>query len=930
MEGGTPVDKHPEKGEQLLAIYTSVCGGKQHQHVAADSSKMSESEMGQSVKGDGNASPITSASQQITVDLIESEPRKLQGEKSDQYANEGEQPQNEVTEQHSHLSQVNEKEQGSLQSTEESNAAATSPLDDIQATHYNSPTENESQNIGGETLETIKIDAMPGENPHNKADESHSEIVKNGEAIQEESAAELAFAAPPLSNFQMTNETKDEQCVMELESPRELTNNETSKDGPGNTEGDALSLSELDYSHKADLNNPGVTPKYVEEEKKEAEIIQSLADVMPPNEENSEQPAMNSRNGGEQPQNAATEEHSDVSILSEKAIDLSMNEEASTAATAPLTSQTAAAAGVSSVEGAHQSTNLGALNIDAQNVGAQNNDGDESHSEIVENDEMSQGKSVVDPLSFPAAPSSTNGNMPDISKGGQRVEELESPREFVNNEASNGDLEDATGLSSSLSELDNQQKDNSSDTGTSTLGMSSQYEVEEKKEEDTTQSPADVMPACSTGETPSHTEDANPQIISGDKAESIHAASSDLLNGSLLVDDVQAAMNAPADETIFASQVVLPEEIDPTLTMSSTKASELNDGVPIASSSESRVEIQPANLPSPRGKVLLAKQAATATQQAGNDGQFCTTSRGSNEDAKNEQGPHKPLSTSLNQDPNGARAELADKTSGKRPRGKVLASNGGFNPQIDGASESLASEKTIENTAEDVTEAGQTASVGYPPKKPRGKVFPSLNEAIDEPSLVLGGSAYKKPDDDEPAPAAEPQSIDAAQNYTIPRKKQPSRTIALDEAEAVRKDEVPNKSLSVAASPGTAVLFDSAQYTFADASENPVEYDDSGNAIYLSMRHPRYKSIMYEEFQKLGSKASCSDAEANVVLQRFKDDGGSRFFKNKGVGCSKAFVEVNDTKVIESKCPVVYLPSIARYNTSHQLTNQIISDRTKA
>ena len=95
------------------------------------------------------------------------------------------------------------------------------------------------------------------------------------------------------------------------------------------------------------------------------------------------------------------------------------------------------------------------------------------------------------------------------------------------------------------------------------------------------------------------------------------------------------------------------------------------------------------------------------------------------------------------------------------------------------------------------------------------------------------------------------------------------------------------------------------------------------------MRHPRYKSIMYEEFQKLGSKASCSDAEANVVLQRFKDDGGSRFFKIKGPGCSKAFVEVDDMKVIESKCPVVYPPSIARYNTSHQLTNQIIPDRTK-
>ena len=119
----------------------------------------------------------------------------------------------------------------------------------------------------------------------------------------------------------------------------------------------------------------------------------------------------------------------------------------------------------------------------------------------------------------------------------------------------------------------------------------------------------------------------------------------------------------------------------------------------------------------------------------------------------------------------------------------------------------------------------------------------------------------------------------STKSYMIPKRTEPNPTSAVHQATSTSQ-------------------FDATKFTFLDASRNEIEYDN--NAVYISLSHPGYKAVMFDEFRKLGCRTDCGVAEANIALQRFKDNGGNRFFKLTGPG-SKKFAEVDDSKAIESK-----------------------------
>ena len=119
----------------------------------------------------------------------------------------------------------------------------------------------------------------------------------------------------------------------------------------------------------------------------------------------------------------------------------------------------------------------------------------------------------------------------------------------------------------------------------------------------------------------------------------------------------------------------------------------------------------------------------------------------------------------------------------------------------------------------------------------------------------------------------------STKSYMIPKRAEPNPPSAVHQATSTSQ-------------------FDATNFTFFDASRNEIEYDK--NAVYISLRHPGYKAVMFEEFRKLGCSPDYGVSEANTALQRFKDKGGNRFFKLTGPG-SRKFAEVDDSKAIESK-----------------------------
>ena len=141
------------------------------------------------------------------------------------------------------------------------------------------------------------------------------------------------------------------------------------------------------------------------------------------------------------------------------------------------------------------------------------------------------------------------------------------------------------------------------------------------------------------------------------------------------------------------------------------------------------------------------------------------------------------------------------------------------------------------------------------------------------------------------------QLIVTAKDYTIPRRRQPKRTSAMNEGVARKNEEALAESFALTQLATSTTQFDSTKFTFNDASGNPVNYDE--NAVYLSFHHSVYETTIYEEFKKLGSKLKCGDVRANAALQRLKNGGDKKCFKLSGR--DRTFIQVDEQAALESE-----------------------------
>ena len=95
----------------------------------------------------------------------------------------------------------------------------------------------------------------------------------------------------------------------------------------------------------------------------------------------------------------------------------------------------------------------------------------------------------------------------------------------------------------------------------------------------------------------------------------------------------------------------------------------------------------------------------------------------------------------------------------------------------------------------------------------------------------------------------------------------------------------------------SSTSLDNSTDTTTSASATTV-----GNDVFLSLKHPTYKSVMHEHFKKLAA-GSTKDDEVNVAMDAyrfFKGEGGGNFYKLQS-RTTGDYVEVDDDAAFASE-----------------------------